>query len=62
KVINLPSKISYPLEKGDILVIRTGGGAGYGEPGERAAGDVERDLRDGFMSGGALHAAADAAD
>ena len=50
EVINLPSKVSFPLLKGDILVARTGGGAGYGEPAERAEGDVARDLEEGFMS------------
>ena len=50
QVIKLPSKTSFPLQKGDILVARTGGGAGYGKPAERAAGDIEWDLREGYMS------------
>ena len=50
QVIELPSKTSFPLQKDDILVARTGGGAGYGKPAERAAGDIEWDLREGYMS------------
>jgi N-methylhydantoinase B len=50
EVIQLASKTSFALNKGDILVIRTGGGAGYGARSERAPGDVERDLREGFVS------------
>jgi N-methylhydantoinase B len=50
RVIELASKVSFPLQKGDILVAQTGGGAGYGEPGERATADIERDLREGYIS------------
>jgi N-methylhydantoinase B len=50
EVIELASKTSFALQKGDILVAYTGGGAGYGEPGERARADIERDLREGFIS------------
>lgn len=49
-VIELKSKTSFALQKGDILVAYTGGGAGYGDPHQRARADVERDLREGFMS------------
>ena len=49
-VIDLPSKVSYPLQRGDILIAQTGGGAGYGLPKDRAQPDIERDLREGFIS------------
>jgi N-methylhydantoinase B len=49
QVIELPSKVSYPLQKGDILVARTGGGAGYGNVDERLEADVARDLAEGFI-------------
>lgn len=48
--IPLPSKTSFALKKGDLLVTETGGGAGYGVPAERSRKDVERDLREGFIS------------
>jgi len=48
--IALASKQSFPLRKGDRLVMRTGGGAGYGPPDERSPGLAERDHLDGFMT------------
>ena len=35
----------YPLEPGDMIVVETGGGGGYGSPSERPRELVERDLR-----------------
>jgi len=49
-VIELKSKTSFALKKGDILVAYTGGGAGYGDPHARDRAEVERDLREGYMS------------
>lgn len=40
----------YPLEAGDIIIVETGGGGGYGQPQERLRGLVERDLRRGYIS------------
>jgi N-methylhydantoinase B len=40
----------YDLEAGDIVVVETGGGGGYGPPLERALDLVERDLRRGYIS------------
>jgi len=48
EVIDLPSKTSFALQKGDILVAYTGGGAGYGDPAKRSNRDIERDVREGF--------------
>ncbi|MDP6342285.1 MAG: hydantoinase B/oxoprolinase family protein, partial [Alphaproteobacteria bacterium] len=50
EVIDLPSKASFELRKGDVLIAYTGGGAGYGEPAERAEADIARDLREGFVA------------
>jgi N-methylhydantoinase B len=41
---------AYPLEAGDIIVVETGGGGGYGAPSERPRDLVERDLRQGYVS------------
>ncbi len=46
--ITLRSKQSFALRRGDRLVMRTGGGAGYGPPGERAPEALERDRLDGL--------------
>lgn len=48
--IPLPSKVSFPLRAGDVLVTRTGGGAGYGDPAERRADLKARDAREGFVT------------
>ena len=32
QIIDLPSKCSFALRKGDVLMIETGGGGGYGAP------------------------------
>ena len=38
-----------PLLRGDLLVVRTGGGAGYGPAGDRDARHTARDLTDGYI-------------
>jgi N-methylhydantoinase B len=38
------------VERGDRLVVSTGGGGGHGRPGDREAGLVLRDLREGRIS------------
>jgi len=38
------------LKKGDILRLETGGGGGRGHPFDRPAGEVLRDVQDGFVS------------
>jgi len=42
--------VAAPLERGDIVTTRTGGGGGYGDPRERSRDLVVRDLRNGFVS------------
>jgi N-methylhydantoinase B len=48
--IELESKQSFQLRRGDRLVMRTGGGGGYGDPSERNPQDVSDDHLDGFMT------------
>lgn len=48
--IELPSKTSFEMRRGDRLVVRTGGGAGYGPPAERRRADRERDRIDGYVA------------
>ena len=40
----------YPLEPGDMIIVETGGGGGYGPPSERPRELIERDLRRGYVS------------
>lgn len=40
----------YPIESGDVLSVRTPGGAGVGDPGTRDRSAVEADLREGRIS------------
>ncbi|MDF1732072.1 MAG: hydantoinase B/oxoprolinase family protein [Minwuia sp.] len=47
--IELLSKTSMPLLRGDLLVVRTGGGAGYGPAEDRSARHIARDLTDGYI-------------
>jgi N-methylhydantoinase B len=48
--IAIGSKQSFALAKGDILVMLTGGGAGYGDPAERLPHLVARDLAHGLIA------------
>jgi len=41
---------AYPLEPGDMIIVETGGGGGYGSPSERAREFVERDVIRGYVS------------
>ena len=49
ETITLSSKQSFQLQKGDQLVLRTGGGAGYGSPLQRARDLRLSDGEDGFV-------------
>lgn len=47
----LPGKITgFPLRAGDVVIERTAGGGGYGDPLEREPEAVARDLHLGFVS------------
>jgi N-methylhydantoinase B len=48
--IRVRSKDSVTLQKGDLLVLKTGGGGGYGPASERLGPAIERDLKAGFVS------------
>jgi len=41
---------NYRLEPGDVVVVETGGGGGYGPPAERARAEIERDLEYGYIT------------
>jgi N-methylhydantoinase B len=41
---------AYPLGAGDTVCVESGGGGGYGPPGERPRHLVERDLARGYIS------------
>lgn len=46
QVIHLGSKVQATLRRGDILTVRSGGGAGYGHPANRDPELIARDLRE----------------
>ena len=50
QVIQLESKQQFVLHEGDRLVVRTGGGGGYGLPSERNAGLKENDQLNGIST------------
>ena len=50
KVIQLGSKDMRDLQKGDLVVFRLGGGAGYGKPQNRALKDIRSDIANGMLS------------
>ena len=50
KEINLPSKTSFALKKGDLVRIITGGGGGYGSPNKRKIELLKRDIKQGIIS------------
>jgi N-methylhydantoinase B len=53
KRIVIGSKQSFALAKGDVLVMLTGGGAGYGDPAERPRPLIARELDEGLIAPGA---------
>ncbi len=50
--LELKSKQSLQLRKGDLLIMHTGGGAGYGPVSERLPENIEGDNMDGFVGEG----------
>jgi N-methylhydantoinase B len=47
----IPGKIAnYPLRKGDLVISESSGGGGFGDPLDRDLAQVERDLREGYIS------------
>ncbi|MGH2615525.1 MAG: hydantoinase B/oxoprolinase family protein, partial [Thermomicrobiales bacterium] len=53
RTYRLPTKYdNLLLQQGDRIVVRTGGGGGYGPPWERDPAWVGRDVRRGFVSAG----------
>jgi N-methylhydantoinase B len=46
QVIHLGSKVSAALRAGDLLTVRSGGGAGYRPAAERDPASIERDIRE----------------
>ncbi|RLG53942.1 MAG: hydantoinase B/oxoprolinase family protein [Thermoproteota archaeon] len=50
RAIRLKSKCTVRLQKGDVLVVRTPGGGGYGSPLERSIELVLKDVRNGLVS------------
>lgn len=48
--IRLDSKCTVEVEKGDVFLLRTPGGGGYGNPLERNPDLVQRDVLDGWVS------------
>ncbi len=49
EVVELASKQSFKLKRDDLLVLLTGGGAGYGPADERGETDRARDSEDGIV-------------
>ncbi|MGE0719864.1 MAG: hydantoinase B/oxoprolinase family protein, partial [Alphaproteobacteria bacterium] len=49
EVFPLKSKDNFPLKAGDLLVLQTGGGGGWGDPAARDAVGAARDLRHGLV-------------
>ncbi len=50
EVIELDSKVNYPLLKGDRLIIEIAGGGGYGDPRQRNRESVLRDLEESLIT------------
>jgi N-methylhydantoinase B len=50
EVIALKSKDMCELRKGDLVVFRLGGGAGYGPPESRLLSEIESDVANGLMT------------
>lgn len=52
ETIRLPNTDAVSLQKGDIVELTVGGGAGWGDPAQRSAEAVAADLADGLITRG----------
>ena len=52
-------EVGVPVLPGDLFVLESSGGGGYGNPGERDPAARARDLENGFVTGQAAPAAAE---
>ncbi len=53
----LPGKVSgFPLEHGDVLLMESSGGGGFGDPLERDPARVAADVSEGYVTPAAAHA------
>jgi N-methylhydantoinase B len=43
--------VNFALRQGDVFSMRTQGGGGYGPPEERSREAIEKDIREGKLSG-----------
>lgn len=48
--ISLESKCGFEMQKDDLLVVRTGGGGGYGAPKDRSAAERQHDVTQGLVT------------
>lgn len=55
-VDQLPTKVGSEARRGDRIRVIVGGGGGYGDPAERPADEIARDLREGKVTGPAPRA------
>ena len=54
---SLPGKVSgFPLERGDVLLMESSGGGGFGDPLERDPARVAADVSEGYVTPAAAHA------
>lgn len=49
-VIELPPRGVFPLQVGDLLTLKTGGGGGYGDPAKRDRALLRREVEQGLIS------------
>ncbi len=48
---SFPGKVAgYPLARGDVVVMESSGGGGFGDPRERSDADIDGDIADGIVT------------
>ncbi|WP_232490166.1 hydantoinase B/oxoprolinase family protein [Neobacillus cucumis] len=50
KVEHLLKVNGKPIQKGDIVIVKTGGGGGYGDPSQRSSEKIELDIRNEYVN------------